>query len=107
MSQRENTKTAAVIPSEVENGAAGEAATWTGRPEAERTGVSESNLLAEADQKEIEMSSTSLDMTKSEGCAALLDLVRRDLELVAVRIAEINRVRDFVILEFEFDSALL
>jgi D-amino-acid oxidase len=27
-----------VIPSEVENGAAGEAATWTGRPEAERTG---------------------------------------------------------------------
>jgi D-amino-acid oxidase len=29
---------AAVIPSEVENGAAEEAATWTGRPEAERTG---------------------------------------------------------------------
>jgi D-amino-acid oxidase len=28
----------AVIPSEVENGAAGEVATWTGRPEAERTG---------------------------------------------------------------------
>jgi cysteine desulfurase len=27
-----------VIPSEVENGAAGKAATWTGRPEAERTG---------------------------------------------------------------------
>jgi hypothetical protein len=27
-----------VIPSEVENGVAGEAATWTGRPEAERTG---------------------------------------------------------------------
>jgi D-amino-acid oxidase len=27
-----------VIPSEVENGAAGEAATWAGRPEAERTG---------------------------------------------------------------------
>ena len=27
-----------VIPSEVENGAAGEAATWTGRPEAERAG---------------------------------------------------------------------
>ena len=27
-----------VISSEVENGAAGEAATWTGRPEAERTG---------------------------------------------------------------------
>ncbi len=26
------------IPSGVENGAAGEAATWTGRPEAERTG---------------------------------------------------------------------
>src|SRR5262245_1162945 len=27
-----------VIPSQVENRAAGEAATWTGRPEAERTG---------------------------------------------------------------------
>jgi len=35
-----------VIPSEVKNGAAGEAATWTGRPEAERTGVSESNPVA-------------------------------------------------------------
>jgi hypothetical protein len=46
-------------------------------------------------------------MTKSEGCAALLDLVRGNLELVAVGIAEINRVRDFVILEFEFDSAVL
>ena len=34
-----------------------------------------------------------------------MDLVRRNLELVAVGIAEINRVRDFVILEFEFDSA--
>ena len=46
-------------------------------------------------------------MTKSEGCAALLDFVRRNLELVAVGIAKINRVRDFVILEFEFDSACL
>jgi hypothetical protein len=46
-------------------------------------------------------------MTKSEPCAALIDLVGRYLELVAVGIAEINRVRDFVILEFEFDSALL
>ena len=27
-----------VIPSEVENGAAGEAATWMGRPKAKRTG---------------------------------------------------------------------
>ena len=27
-----------VVPSEVENGTAGEAATWTGRPEAEQTG---------------------------------------------------------------------
>jgi hypothetical protein len=27
-----------VIPSGVDNGAAGEAATWTGRPKAERTG---------------------------------------------------------------------
>ena len=33
-----------VIPSEVENRAAGEAARWTGRPKAERSGVSESNL---------------------------------------------------------------
>ena len=46
-------------------------------------------------------------MTKSEACAALIDLVRRYLKLVAVGIAEINRVRDFVILDFEFDSALL
>src|SRR6516164_8548471 len=46
-------------------------------------------------------------MRKSERCAALIDLVGRNLELVAVRIAEINRVRDFVILEFEFDSAVL
>ena len=47
------------------------------------------------------------DMTKSEARAALIDLVRRNLKLVAVGIAEINRVRDFMILEFEFDSALL
>ncbi len=45
-------------------------------------------------------------MTKSEGCAALIDLVRRDLEGVAVGVAEINRVRNLVILEFEFDSAI-
>jgi hypothetical protein len=45
-------------------------------------------------------------MTKSEGCAALLDVVRRNLQLVAVGVSEINRVRDFMILEFEFDSAL-
>ena len=44
---------------------------------------------------------------KGEGCVALIDFVRRDLELMASGIAEINRVRDFVILEFEFDSALL
>ena len=35
----------------------------------------------------------------------LLDVVCRNLQLVAVGIAEINRVRDFVILEFELDSA--
>jgi hypothetical protein len=46
-------------------------------------------------------------MTKSEACTALIDVVRRNLELVAVGIAEINRVRDFVILAFEFDSALI
>ncbi len=40
-------------------------------------------------------------------CATLLHFVRRDLQLVAVGIAEINRVRNFVVLEFEFDSALL
>src|SRR6476620_9199985 len=44
-------------------------------------------------------------MTKSEGCAALPDLVRRNLQLVVVWIAEINRMRDLVILEFKFDSA--
>jgi hypothetical protein len=45
-------------------------------------------------------------MTLGAKCAALIHLVRRNLQLVAVGIAEINRVRDFVILEFEFDSAL-
>jgi hypothetical protein len=35
-----------VIPSEVENGAAREAATWTGRPEVREREVSESNLVA-------------------------------------------------------------
>ena len=37
---------------------------------------------------------------------ALIDVVCRNLELVAVGIAEINRVRDFVILKLEFDSVL-
>ena len=46
-------------------------------------------------------------MTKREGWAALLHFVRRNLELVAVGIAKINRVRDFVIFEFEFDSTCL
>ena len=40
-------------------------------------------------------------------CTALIYVVRRNLERMAVGIAEINRVRDFVILKFEFDSALL
>jgi hypothetical protein len=35
----------------VENGATGGSCDIDGRPEAERTGVSESNLLPEADQK--------------------------------------------------------
>ena len=36
-----------------------------------------------------------------------LQIVGCNLELVPVGIAEIDGVRDFVILEFEFDSALL
>jgi hypothetical protein len=40
-------------------------------------------------------------------CAALRDVVRCNLQLVAVGIAEINRVRDFVILELEFEFAFL
>jgi len=43
---------------------------------------------------------------KKERRVALIDVVCRNLELVAVGIAEINRVRDLVILEFEFDSVL-
>ncbi len=35
-----------------------------------------------------------------------LQIIGRDLEGVAVGIAEINRVGNFVILEFEFDSAI-
>ena len=46
----------------VENGAAGEAATWTGRPEAERAGASESNLSLFKQSRDV---STSLDMTNA------------------------------------------
>ena len=46
-------------------------------------------------------------MTKREGWAALFHFVGRNLQLMAVGITEINRARDFVILEFEFDSASL
>jgi hypothetical protein len=42
-----NALTSRVIPSEVENGAAGEAATLTGRPEAERTGCARIKPLGE------------------------------------------------------------
>jgi hypothetical protein len=35
-----------------------------------------------------------------------LQIIGRDLEGVAVGIAEINRVGNFVVLEFEFDSAI-
>ena len=51
-------------------------------------------------------SSTSLDMTGPWEKRRLFDFVRRNLELVTIGIAEIDRLRDFVILEFEFDSAL-
>ena len=36
-----------------------------------------------------------------------LQLVRRDLDLVAIGIAKIDRVRNLVILEFEWDRAFL
>ncbi len=51
----------ATIPSEVENGAAGQAATWTGRPRAERAG-SERIKSLDASEKAKDVS-TSLDMT--------------------------------------------
>ena len=35
-----------------------------------------------------------------------LEFVGRDLEVEAIRIAKINRVRDLVVFEFEIDSAL-
>jgi hypothetical protein len=35
-----------------------------------------------------------------------LQIIGRDLELMAIGIAKIDGMRDFVILEFEFDSAL-
>ena len=38
--------------------------------------------------------------------AKLSEFVRRDLKRVSIRIAEIDRVRDLVVLEFKFDSAL-
>jgi hypothetical protein len=40
-----------VVPSEVENGAAGEAATWTGRPQAERTGSERIKSRDETDKQ--------------------------------------------------------
>jgi hypothetical protein len=51
-----------VIPSRVENGAAGEAATWTGRPEAERAGVSESNPVAERNVMQRDVSSLRMKL---------------------------------------------
>jgi hypothetical protein len=40
-----------VVPSEVENGVAWEAATWTGRPEAERTGSERIKSRGETDEQ--------------------------------------------------------
>src|SRR5215469_3116624 len=47
-----------------------------------------------------------LDSARHDKSAWPGQFVSRDLELVAVGIAEIDRVRDLVVLEFEFDSAL-
>jgi len=47
----------------VENGAAGEAATWTGRTEAERTGGERINSLCDIVKLLRRDVSTSLDMT--------------------------------------------
>jgi hypothetical protein len=59
-----------VIPSEVENGAAREAATWTGRTEAERTGSerikSRGTALGEF-RGILRLRSVSLRMTAIEG----------------------------------------
>jgi lipoyl(octanoyl) transferase len=60
----------AVIPSEVENGAAGDAATWTGRPKAERAGSERIKSLDSSERaRDV---STSLDMT--EGLFAALSV---------------------------------
>jgi hypothetical protein len=40
-----------VVPSEVENGVAREAATWTGRPQAERTGSERIKSRGETDKQ--------------------------------------------------------
>ena len=76
----------AVIPSEVE--------------------VSLANFLGRRETSNSGDVSTSLDMTRSES-AALFHLVSRNLQLMSVGIAEINGMRDFVILKFEFDFSLL
>jgi len=55
------TQLMAVIPSGVENGAAWEAATWTGKPKAERVG---SERIKSLDALKSQMFSTSLDMTQ-------------------------------------------
>src|SRR5438067_4947108 len=53
----------AVTPSEVENGAAGEAATWTGGPEAERMGIERIKSRRETSKLTTRGPSTSLGMT--------------------------------------------
>jgi hypothetical protein len=45
------TNNLSVIPSEVENGGAGEAATWTGRPQAKRTGSERIKSRGETEEK--------------------------------------------------------
>ena len=43
---------------------------------------------------------------KAHDLGSAFKLVSRDLELVTIGIKKIDGLRDFVILEFEFDSAL-
>ena len=88
----------AAMPSEVENGAAGEAATWTGRPKAERAG-SERIKSLDSSERAGDVS-TSLDTT--EGFFAALSVYND----VAPHSAAMNMAIDQALLEFATASTI-
>jgi hypothetical protein len=69
------TNNLSVIPSEVENGVAWEAATWTGRPEAERTGSERIKSRGETEKQFhgiLRLRFASLRMTTGYSCFVII-----------------------------------